>query len=402
MYCIIIKRGLFMKNTMKLIGFIVLMVISALAFTGCDNGTGSSGGTGGGGSGGSSGSGGSGGSTPTITYSANQTLTSGTGGTAYSGSVATATISPAGTITYALVTTGSPLAPSGLQVTNTGALTWASPTAGTHTFRVTASASGATSRTATWSLTIGTPGLAFTSISGGTAYEVSGGTATATNIVIPATHNGRSVTRIAVGGFANSNIVSVTIPASVTVIGDHAFFNCTSLETVTFAVSSQLNSIGGNAFQNCTSLTSITIPAGVTTISFDAFDNCTSLETVTFTAGSQLNFIGSRAFQNCTSLTSITIPTGVTTIASHAFSGTSLTSITIPTGVTTIGFNAFDNCTSLETVTVLALTPPLLGPDTFINTHSSMQIRVPAGSVAAYQGALNWSAFSARIVPITP
>ena len=92
---------------------------------------------------------------------------------------------------------------------------------------------------------------------------------------------------------------------------------------------------------------------GVTTIGQYAFSNCTSLESVEIPAS--VTSIGNHAFDGCTSLTSIEIPASVTSIGEFAFAGcTSLESIEIPASVTTIGDAAFVNCTGLSTVTIYA------------------------------------------------
>jgi hypothetical protein len=134
---------------------------------------------------------------------------------------------------------------------------------------------------------------------------------------------------------------NVTIPSSVTTIGDNAFFG-TSLTGITFAQNSQLKTIGNSAFRSCTSLTGITIPASVTSIGDSAFSGCTSLTSVTIQEG--VTSIGYQAFSGCTSLTGITIPSSVTSIGAWAFGGCSnLTSITIPSSVTSIGGGAFSS-----------------------------------------------------------
>ena len=144
-----------------------------------------------------------------------------------------------------------------------------------------------------------------------------------------------------------TSLTSVTIPNSVTSIGDSAFSNCTSLTSVT--IPDTVTSIG-NAFYNCTSLTSVTIPDSVTSIG-SAFYNCTSLTSVTIP--DSVTSIGSSAFSGCTSLTSVTIPNSVTSIGDYVFKNcTSLTNITIPDSVTRIGKYAFENCTSLTSVTI--------------------------------------------------
>ena len=107
--------------------------------------------------------------------------------------------------------------------------------------------------------------------------------------------------------------------------------------------------IPSNAFLNCRDLTSITIPDSVTSIGEYAFGNCSSLTSITIPDG--VTSIGNGGFAGCSSLTSITIPDSVTSIGNGAFFGCEgLTSITIPDGVTSIGYQAFENCSGLTTV----------------------------------------------------
>jgi hypothetical protein len=180
-----------------------------------------------------------------------------------------------------------------------------------------------------------------------------------------------SVTSIEDYAFYNCfSLASVTIPDRVTSIEDYAFYNCFSLASVT--IGSSVTSIGDYAFSDCTSLASITIPDSVRSIGVQAFYNCFSLASVTI--GSGMTSIGDTAFYVCTGLTSITIPNSVTSIGVQAFSScTSLASVTIPNSVRSIGGLAFYGCTSLASITMQG-NAPTVGTNVFLNTSASLTI----------------------------
>ena len=83
-------------------------------------------------------------------------------------------------------------------------------------------------------------------------------------------------------------------------------------------VNYSVTSIGGYAFYQCSSLTSVTIPNSVTSIGQEAFRDCGSLTSVTI--GNSVTSIGDYAFSGCSGLTSVTIPNSVTSIGGAAFS----------------------------------------------------------------------------------
>ena len=157
-----------------------------------------------------------------------------------------------------------------------------------------------------------------------------------------------SVTSIGDSAFSGcSGLTSVTIPGFVTSIGNEAFSNCSGLTSVT--IGDGVTNTGNKVFYGCSGLTGVTIPGSVTSIGWNAFEGCSGLTSVTIP--NSVTNIGGSAFSGCSGLTSVTIPNSVTNIGGSAFSGCSgLTSVTIGSGVTSIGVRAFDSCYSLTNV----------------------------------------------------
>src|ERR1700679_451685 len=87
-----------------------------------------------------------------------------------------------------------------------------------------------------------------------TGYTGSGGAVT-----IPATINGHPVTSIGASAFLDSSLTSVTIPNTITNIGDSAFYGCIDLPGVT--IPNSVTSIGQYAFEECYSLANVIIPS---------------------------------------------------------------------------------------------------------------------------------------------
>ena len=193
--------------------------------------------------------------------------------------------------------------------------------------------------------------------------------------------------------FYCSTLTSITIPNSVTSIGSSAFEDCSALTTIT--IPNSVTSIGDYVFWGCSSLTSITLPNSVTSIGGGAFYDCSSLTSITLP--NSVTSIGEWAFYKCSSLTSITLPNSVTSIGEWAFyECSSLNSIAIPNSVTSIGELAFYKCSALTSITCLATTPPACGSYCFYEVPRTIPLYVPAASVEEYKAADTWKEFDVQ------
>lgn len=137
----------------------------------------------------------------------------------------------------------------------------------------------------------------------------------------------------------------VTIPNSVTNIGDYAFAECKELASIT--IPNSVIYIGKYAFSNCESLIMVNIPNSVGYIGDCAFEQCKALASISIP--NLITRIERGAFMYCKGLTSVTIPNSVTSIGNGAFAGCSgLTSVIIPNSVTSIEEYAFGQVRNIE------------------------------------------------------
>ena len=163
------------------------------------------------------------------------------------------------------------------------------------------------------------------------------------------------------GEWAGAGLSSVALPDTLVTIEDHAFYGCTSLQTVDFAEEGALQTIEASAFSHCHSFVGGEIPASVVEIGRYAFAYCSSMTELGFAEGSAIEEIGSYAFAGSSdypgALESFEFP-AIDTIPDCVMRyQTSLTELTwAGESYEQIGEEAFAYCTSLETVTVPVLT----------------------------------------------
>ncbi len=257
-------------------------------------------------------------------------------------------------------------------------------------------------------------------VSGDYTYEVdsetlkgylTGYTGKDTEIVLPDELDGTMIAGISADTFYNCDTLEkITIPASITEIGESAFFDCDNLKEFAVAEDSETYyAKDGVLFRkkdNCLMAyppalpaTSYVVPDGVKELYYAAFGKCTNLQEIqlpdslqyiddwvfaydTFssisipdsvveicdyafaycenvtewTLPSELTYIGNAAFANCTGMTEVVLPTELTAIGQAAFAGTGLQEITIPASVEEIGYSAFgyeaDMTTTVKNFTI--------------------------------------------------
>lgn len=179
--------------------------------------------------------------------------------------------------------------------------------------------------------------------------------------------------------FIGSGVTSVTLPATLTAIGDGAF-SASKITSVT--IPATVTTIGESAFSDCAALTSITIPASVTSIGEGAFKKCTALTSAAVNGA--VTEIPAQAFAGCSALATVTVPSSLKTIGEQAFAQTGLTGIDLTgcNSLASVGKWAFAGCDKLRNVVMPASVPALSEGAFFHNTSLESGLGAMQGSNA--------------------
>jgi hypothetical protein len=220
---------------------------------------------------------------------------------------------------------------------------------------------------------------------------------------------------------------TINLPEGLTTIGIRAFEFCKELESITFP--STLTMIDEYAFGTCESIKSLTIPASVGSLGLAAFTACSSLKELTLEDGPyelrlthgeggnsgyfterplekvyvgrpinhpETGWLGYRAgaFSGIKTLKEAVVGEYVTELPVNEFMDSGLSTISLPKNLTKIGNFALSGCSSLNSITCEAVTPPTCGDNVFNTTDKkACKLYVPLGSVDSYKTANVWKEF---------
>lgn len=181
------------------------------------------------------------------------------------------------------------------------------------------------------------------------------------------------------GGFSDcSNLASVKLPKTLKTLGQYSFYKCTSLAVDISDMLLNITAIGQYAFRDCPITGNVVMP-NVSSLYYCEFAN--TLITGVYDLGKVARLWGGAAtssFAGCQSLKTVILPETMATIDGGALSANN----------------------SLTTIICKALTPPSITTWSF-NNATVEAYYVPDESLSAYQSATNWSAYLAKIFPLS-
>lgn len=190
------------------------------------------------------------------------------------------------------------------------------------------------------------------------------------DITIPATitvgDETYNVTEIMASAFENSAVEIVSVPSSITKIGDYAFRN-SNLRHLGLEEEGAIVSMGKGVFSGCSEFSQFILPAAAKVIPDELFKG-TALTEISLEG---IESIGVSSFEDCKSISNLDIPESVKSIESKGFRG----------------------CTGLTEVKVNNTFPPSCAEDAFAQASDEATLYVPMGYTQSYAAALGWNVF---------
>lgn len=151
-----------------------------------------------------------------------------------------------------------------------------------------------------------------------------------------------------------SSLISISLPNTITAIGDRAFEGCSKLTSMDLS-KTKTTTIGTSAFASCGNLGTIILPTTLTIIGTSAFKDDTNLRSVQNLEKTIVSIINKNAFLECKNLSSVKLPQTLSTLGESAFEGCSnLTAVSgfENTAVKILEARTFANCSNLSTLSL--------------------------------------------------
>ncbi len=221
-------------------------------------------------------------------------------------------------------------------------------------------------------------------------------------IVVPTEIDSIPVKVIGKGAFSfNMTIKEVTLPDSIVLIRDNAFYGCSSLEKINFPEG--LLEIQELAFTECRALKNVHLPKSLDTFGTGVFGMCDSLTELSvepentsfvsennavynsdktiileYAAGASGEFnipntvteVADRAFLGCTGLTAVTLSENTVSLGEDSFfASTALAQVNFNDGLKKIGYRSFTHCSSLASI-ALPDSVEEVGENAFSNNYT--------------------------------